>query len=208
MLSSSKPIKFTRKETSGASWITTIKPDYYLARSNSTFDFHPRYYVTEGYRDIGTRDLTKITLENTQAFGYPTRKVPAPLGDVAYTVPRSGNQPTVVATHNPGTEPVPLEYVPVSLGGKMIAGSGVDDTVKLMDPDTGELVDTKMTRMEYNYKAARKQAAMQNDPRGLQLTSKDMSTGIFPSMLDPSGQGFSGMSSQAPGTRPTAGYGN
>jgi hypothetical protein len=163
MLSSTKRIRFTHKESSGASWITTFKPEAKLARSNSLFDYHPRYYVTEGYQDIGQRDLFHTALENRYAFGYPTRKAPAPLGDLAYRIPRSGNQPTVVGTYGPDNPPVPLEYIPESLGGKMTAGGSTEDTVIING------VPQKVNRQAYQYYLARRQAARQNDPSALTL---------------------------------------
>jgi len=102
-------IHYQHREGVGKSYLTSIRPDYYLARTNSLFDYHQRYAVKQ-YRasDLSTvlnqRNNKPVMIQQPSESIFPTlyRKLPTFVDrQASYSMPRSGNQPMLQGTMGP-----------------------------------------------------------------------------------------------------------
>ncbi len=111
-------IHYQHRDSVGKSYLTSIRPDYYLYRTNSLFNYNQRYSVDK-YRasDLSTvlnkKNNKPVIIQQPSESIIPTlyRKMPAFVDrQASYVMPRSGNQPMLQGSMGPYGEANPYMH--------------------------------------------------------------------------------------------------
>jgi len=100
-----KPVIATNRTQTSPSWLTTVRPDYYFARSETLFATpHMKTKLFESYVGHNQPSHSDIALERPSELAFPNIYHPPPVAIdplLARLTPASGNQMRVMDTYDP-----------------------------------------------------------------------------------------------------------